>query len=95
MTAKATRRTAEIVPMRPAKGAKETTADIIADVQGRRLREERELLQQIKDVTAVFEDRHRERVKSLLPIGYAMQGQTLLEFIEIGQRMLAARGGRR
>ena len=79
----------------PLHAPKETTEDIVQSVQDRSRRMEKQTLATLQRVVANLEQRHRCRAQELLPIGTAMDAPTLLDFFEIGRRMLAAKGGRR
>ena len=74
---------------------KETTEDIVQSVQDRSRRMERQTLAILQQVVANLEQRHRCKAQELLPIGIAMDAPTLLDFIEIGRRMLGQGGARR
>lgn len=75
------------------RGASETTEEIVRDVQGRTARHHRQTMDQINDLVARLQAQHREKAQGLLPIGYAMSGVALADWLEIGRRMLASGGG--
>ena len=80
-----------VVPLRP---APETTADIVRDVRAQSKRKSDEVSAMLQDLNREMDVRHMERAKELVPIGYAMCRPELDDLIEIGRRMLAAKGGR-
>ena len=79
----------------PLHAPKETTEAIVQSVQDRSRRLEKQTLATLQRVVANLEQRHRSRAQELLPIGIAMDAPTLLDFIEIGRRMLGQGGARR
>jgi hypothetical protein len=78
------------LPKRP------TGADaIVAEVMAESKRQSDSILETLNECIAALRQRHRERVNQrLVPLGLSMDAPMLANFIEIGQRMLAARGGR-
>ncbi len=78
------------LPKRP------TGADaIVAEVMAESKRQSESTLEILNECLVALRQGHRERVSQMLvPIGLRMDAPTLANFIEIGQRMLAAGGGR-
>ena len=74
--------------------AEETTEDIVRDVQNRNAAMSRAITHQLQQLLEQVQEAHRQKVQALLPIGYAMTGPALADWLEIGQRMLG-QGGRR
>jgi hypothetical protein len=80
-----------VVPLRTGKA---TTEDIVREVQERSQRKSDEISAMLQDLNREMDVRHMERARELVPIGYAMCRPELDDLIEIGRRMLAAKGGR-
>ncbi len=77
------------LPKRP------TGADaIVAEVLAKSQQQEEEISRRLRELVAITSANHRGRVNDLCPLGMAMTRPTLEKFIEIGQRLLAAGGGR-
>lgn len=69
------------------------TEAIVADVMGRKQREDAVMLQKLHELTIVLDARHRKRCNKLLPIALRMDRPMLDDLIEIGRRMLSERVG--
>jgi hypothetical protein len=82
-----------VVPLHAKKGSTKTE-DIVREVQERSQRKSDDISAMLQDLNRQMDVRHMERAKELLPIGYAMCRPELDDLIEIGRRMLAAKGGR-
>jgi hypothetical protein len=65
---------------------------IVAAVTSASKRQSDALTQQMREVVAAMHVRHREHAQQLVAIGVRMDRPTLDDFIEIGWRLLAAKG---
>ena len=93
MTARRKPSASNVVSLRP-EPKKETTEDIVRDVQGRAAAHSEAISRQLKELVARAQALHRERAEELLPIGVALDRSRLDDLIEIGERMLRQQGYR-
>lgn len=68
------------------------TQDIIADVRAKSKQQDTKVSRLLHECLVLAQARHRERADELVPIGIQMDMPMLMDFIEIGRRMLAGRG---
>ena len=74
--------------------AKEAEQDIIRCLQKRNRQRESQIAAGLSPAVATLDGRHREYAQECAALGYAMCRSTLDDWIEIGERMLAAQGRR-
>ena len=96
MTARTSRQRAKPAPSNvvPLRARTETTEDIVRAVQGKSARVGQDITRQLQELVAFANAQHRTRAEALFPIGVEMNRDTLDDWIEIGQRMLAQQGRR-
>ena len=76
------------LPRRPTE-----TEAIVAEVEARAKQQKDVISARLRELVAWGQAQHRERANELVQIGLQMDRPTLDNLIEIGQRMLGARGG--
>ena len=83
--------TSNVVPMprRPTE-----TEAIVATVTGESRRQRATISQGLREALDALEVRHRAHAQQLVGIGVQMDRPTLDDFIEVGRRLLAAKGAR-
>ena len=67
------------------------TEAIVAEVTGRTMRKKESILELVRSIKANVEESQRIQRAELQALGLQMTGSTLTDFIEIGERMLAAK----
>lgn len=68
------------------------TQNIIAEVHAESKQQSTKVSRLLQECLALAQARHRETAAELVPIGIQMDMPMLMDFLEIGRRMLAARG---
>ncbi len=71
---------------------RDRTEAIMAAAEAKWQQQEEFLSERLRELGALFDNRHRRRVsEELVPIALAMDAQSLMDFIEIGRQMAARR----